>query len=134
VFLAAAGPWLLQVSYPLYLLIANHPAFLPDISKRLVSKIFCFSCIAHMGWDDYVLIFDSDEFKDHRVKFVNDVRNCEDIVLDEARGAAILSCDAGRDKWNTVMVRGFPSLCFSRTSPYLSFAMIVVFSFNLRSN
>jgi arylesterase/paraoxonase len=43
-------------------------------------------------------------FKDHRVKFVNAVRNCEDVVLDEARGVAILSCDAGRDKWNTVMV------------------------------
>lgn len=39
------------------------------------------------------------------MKFADKLRNCEDALLDEAMGLAILSCDVGRDKWNTVMVR-----------------------------
>lgn len=62
--------------YPVWLLIVNHPKLLPNIS----------------------------EFSEYKVKFENQIRNCEDIVLDEKRGAAILSCDPGRDWWNTVMV------------------------------
>ncbi|KAF2867989.1 hypothetical protein BDV95DRAFT_630909 [Massariosphaeria phaeospora] len=42
-------------------------------------------------------------FKQHEVKFQNRIRNCEDVVLAEAQGLAILSCDPGRDRWNTVM-------------------------------
>ncbi|OCL02849.1 putative paraoxonase [Glonium stellatum] len=42
-------------------------------------------------------------FKEYEVKFADRLRNCEDALLDEAMGLAILSCDVGRDKWNTVM-------------------------------
>jgi len=43
--------------------------------------------------------------KNHEVNFRDRIRNCEDVLLDEAMGIAILSCDPGRDRWNTVMVR-----------------------------
>ncbi|KAI9926190.1 hypothetical protein MW887_004653 [Aspergillus wentii] len=42
-------------------------------------------------------------FSDYKIKLQDQVRNCEDAVIDESRGIAILSCDPGRDKWNTVM-------------------------------
>lgn len=38
------------------------------------------------------------------IKFRDIVRNCEDVVLDTEQGFALLSCDPGRDTWNTVMV------------------------------
>jgi arylesterase/paraoxonase len=41
---------------------------------------------------------------DYEIKFKEITRNCEDVVLDEENSVAILSCDPGRDKWNTVMV------------------------------
>ncbi|KAF2157252.1 calcium-dependent phosphotriesterase [Myriangium duriaei CBS 260.36] len=37
------------------------------------------------------------------VKLADKVKNCEDHVLDEQSGWAILSCDFSRDKWNAVM-------------------------------
>lgn len=39
-----------------------------------------------------------------RTSHRNGVRNCEDALLLEDSGFAILSCDEGRDRWNTVMV------------------------------
>ncbi|KAL1301465.1 hypothetical protein AAFC00_005714 [Neodothiora populina] len=43
-------------------------------------------------------------FPSHEVKYVGQLRNCEDVILlDESDGWALLSCDAGRDHWNTVM-------------------------------
>lgn len=41
---------------------------------------------------------------DYEIKFADTNRNCEDAILDEKNGVAILSCDPGRDKWNTIMV------------------------------
>ena len=38
------------------------------------------------------------------IKFADGVRNCEDVLLDATEGFALLSCDPGRDTWNTVMV------------------------------
>lgn len=43
-------------------------------------------------------------FSDYKIKFEDRVRNCEDVHLDEELGIAYLSCDPGRDRWNTVMV------------------------------
>lgn len=40
---------------------------------------------------------------DHSVKFRDRIRNCEDGLIVEEDGIAILSCDAGRDLYNTVM-------------------------------
>ncbi|POS75801.1 hypothetical protein DHEL01_v205802 [Diaporthe helianthi] len=42
-------------------------------------------------------------FSSHEIKFADQVRNCEDAVLLENRGIAILVCDEGRENWNTVM-------------------------------
>ncbi|KAL1612074.1 hypothetical protein SLS60_000297 [Paraconiothyrium brasiliense] len=68
------------------------------------------------GWDRYLALSEIvanrpgsytpiDAFKSHDIKFrdVRGFRNCEDVLLDEGLGVAILSCDEGRDKWNTVM-------------------------------
>ncbi|KAF2768848.1 putative paraoxonase [Teratosphaeria nubilosa] len=38
-----------------------------------------------------------------RVRFADTLRNCEDIFVSSNEGFAILSCDPGRDQWNTVM-------------------------------
>ena len=44
-------------------------------------------------------------FSSYRIKFADQLRNCEDVILPEGLdGLAILSCDEGRDRWNTVMV------------------------------
>jgi arylesterase/paraoxonase len=41
----------------------------------------------------------------HEIKYADQLKNCEDVVLlDDSEGWALLSCDAGRDNWNTVMV------------------------------
>lgn len=37
------------------------------------------------------------------VRFTDILRYCEDAVLDTDAGFALLSCDAGRGEWNTVM-------------------------------
>ncbi|KAF2007317.1 calcium-dependent phosphotriesterase [Amniculicola lignicola CBS 123094] len=42
-------------------------------------------------------------FRQHEFKFRDSIRNCEDVLLVEEKGLAIVSCDAGRDRWNTVM-------------------------------
>lgn len=44
-------------------------------------------------------------FNSFNIQYVDYVRNCEDAVLDADAGFALLSCDPGRDSWNTVMVR-----------------------------
>ncbi|KAI1765081.1 calcium-dependent phosphotriesterase [Hypoxylon sp. FL1150] len=42
-------------------------------------------------------------FKSHEVKFADKTRSCEDGLLVESKGIAIISCDPGRERWNTVM-------------------------------
>ncbi|KAF2501860.1 putative paraoxonase [Lophium mytilinum] len=42
-------------------------------------------------------------FKSQESRLTHSIRNCEDGLMDEAMGLAILSCDAGRDSWNTVL-------------------------------
>jgi arylesterase/paraoxonase len=44
------------------------------------------------------------EWKRYEVRFRDRMRNCEDVVLVETEGVAVVSCDGGRDRWNTVMV------------------------------
>ncbi|OTB05717.1 hypothetical protein M426DRAFT_128668 [Hypoxylon sp. CI-4A] len=41
--------------------------------------------------------------KSHEIKFRDSFRSCEDVVLIPSKGVAILSCDPGRESWNTVM-------------------------------
>ncbi|KAI0203450.1 putative paraoxonase [Astrocystis sublimbata] len=42
-------------------------------------------------------------FASHEVKFADRIRSCEDALLVESEGLAILACDPGRERWNTVM-------------------------------
>lgn len=42
--------------------------------------------------------------KSYEIKFADRVRSCEDAFLIEKEGLAILACDAGRERYNTVMV------------------------------
>ncbi|KAI3390531.1 hypothetical protein diail_9275 [Diaporthe ilicicola] len=42
-------------------------------------------------------------FSSSEIKFADQIRNCEDAVLVEVRGLALLACDPGRETWNTVM-------------------------------
>ncbi|KYK57629.1 Six-bladed beta-propeller, TolB-like protein [Drechmeria coniospora] len=42
-------------------------------------------------------------FKSHSVKFADRIRSCEDVLLLEDEGIAVLACDPGRERWNTVM-------------------------------
>jgi arylesterase/paraoxonase len=37
------------------------------------------------------------------IAFKERLRYCEDVVIDHAKGMAIISCDPGRTRWNTVM-------------------------------
>ncbi|KAH7402692.1 hypothetical protein BKA66DRAFT_449298 [Pyrenochaeta sp. MPI-SDFR-AT-0127] len=48
--------------------------------------------------------------KSHEIKFQNQIRNCEDVLLEEGMGIAFLSCDPGRDRWNTVMGTFLPAI------------------------
>lgn len=58
----------------------------------------------------YIFIFNTpsrlkslNTFPQWTLKLTNTVRNCEDAIIDEDSGTLILSCDPGRDTWNTVM-------------------------------
>ncbi|KAJ4383968.1 hypothetical protein N0V86_000812 [Didymella sp. IMI 355093] len=42
-------------------------------------------------------------YTSHEVKYQDRLRNCEDIIMERTLGIAFLSCDPGRDRWNTVM-------------------------------
>lgn len=58
------------------------------------------------------------------VKFTDQLRNCEDVILlDGLKGWALLSCDAGRDNWNTVMVSSLHRLLSE--SVYYTFEALV---------
>ncbi|KXJ89279.1 hypothetical protein Micbo1qcDRAFT_11766 [Microdochium bolleyi] len=37
------------------------------------------------------------------IKFADRVRSCEDVILLEDEGVAVIGCDPGRERWNTVM-------------------------------
>jgi len=40
----------------------------------------------------------------YEVKFADQVRSCEDVILLEEHGLALMGCDPGRERFNTVMV------------------------------
>ncbi|KAI1179046.1 putative paraoxonase [Nemania sp. FL0916] len=42
-------------------------------------------------------------FASHEIKFSDRIRSCEDALMVESEGVAILACDPGRERWNTVM-------------------------------
>ncbi|KAL4928022.1 uncharacterized protein BDV17DRAFT_265129 [Aspergillus undulatus] len=79
-FLAWSYPYLQGRQYALSLLLRNKPEKLPEINKFSTSSL----------------------------KLTNRVRNCEDGIMVEEDAFAILSCDPGRDLWNTVMGTFYP--------------------------
>ncbi|KAF1812748.1 calcium-dependent phosphotriesterase [Eremomyces bilateralis CBS 781.70] len=44
-----------------------------------------------------------DQFAAKTIEFENVLRNCEDVIMVPEHKYAILSCDPGRDRWNTVL-------------------------------
>ncbi|GAP84218.2 putative six-bladed beta- -like protein [Rosellinia necatrix] len=42
-------------------------------------------------------------FASHEIRFSDRIRSCEDVLMVESKGLAILACDPGRERWNTVM-------------------------------
>ncbi|KAI0130511.1 putative paraoxonase [Xylariales sp. AK1849] len=42
-------------------------------------------------------------FDSHEIKFADRIKSCEDVLLVESAGLAILACDPGRERWNSVM-------------------------------
>lgn len=40
----------------------------------------------------------------YEIKFANQLRSCEDVILLEKEGIAVMACDPGRERHNTVMV------------------------------
>ncbi|KAL4862622.1 hypothetical protein BDV12DRAFT_40096 [Aspergillus spectabilis] len=80
VLIAWSFPYLQGRFYALSLLAKNKPENLPEINAFSTSSL----------------------------KFANRVRNCEDGIIIEEDSMAILSCDPGRDLWNTVMGTFYP--------------------------
>ncbi|KAL2871198.1 uncharacterized protein BJX67DRAFT_343782 [Aspergillus lucknowensis] len=80
VLLAWTYPYLQGRQQALILLLKNKPEKLPEVNS--------FSSYSH--------------------KLINKVRNCEDGLIVEEEALAILSCDPGRDLWNTVMGTFYP--------------------------
>ncbi|KAL4759121.1 serum paraoxonase/arylesterase family protein [Aspergillus foveolatus] len=81
VLLAVSLPYLQSRQYPLTLFLKNKPENLEEINK----------------------------FSSSALRFANTgVRNCEDGIIVEEDAFAILSCDPGRDLWNTVMGTFYP--------------------------
>ncbi|KAL1953360.1 hypothetical protein VTO42DRAFT_2981 [Malbranchea cinnamomea] len=81
------------------LLLASGPIFVlsPYIFGRLqVATTIFFT--NHLSRLQHVNAFSS-----YEIKFTDHIRNCEDVDLIETKGVAILACDPGRDKYNTVM-------------------------------
>lgn len=47
---------------------------------------------------------DINNLQSPEVKFSDTIKSCEDVLLVESKGLAIVACDPGREVWNTVMV------------------------------
>ncbi|KAI1647118.1 calcium-dependent phosphotriesterase [Daldinia loculata] len=46
---------------------------------------------------------DINNLQSPEVKFSDTIKSCEDVLLVESKGLAIVACDPGREVWNTVM-------------------------------
>lgn len=74
--LGMLSPWLYGRYNAISVIVGNRPGNLPEINA----------------------------FSAHQVLYEDTIRNCEHGLLEENEGFALLSCDPGRDWWNTVMV------------------------------
>ncbi|KAH7126809.1 hypothetical protein B0J11DRAFT_526533 [Dendryphion nanum] len=76
------------------------------ISPWLYDRYIAFSAMLSNRPSKFKEIYN---IKSHEIKFRDQLKNCEDVVLDENKGLAFLSCTPGRDRWNTVMGTFAPS-------------------------
>ena len=76
-FVALLAPWLYDRYHAFSPMLANRPSLFQKLNT----------------------------FKSHEIKYRDQLRNCEDVIIEKSLGIAFLSCDPGRDRWNTVMVR-----------------------------
>jgi hypothetical protein len=65
-------------------------------------------------------------FASHEVKFADSIRSCEDALLVESEGLAIVGCDPGRERWNTVMV-GLDDKCSFKAQFFFLIFLILIF-------
>ncbi|KAK5719097.1 hypothetical protein LTR15_007620 [Elasticomyces elasticus] len=70
-------------------------------------------------WNRPGVLKDLNLFPNAGVEHEDIVRNCEDVYMDDVEGFAILSCDPGRDKWNTVMGAFIDPIAPPETGLYL---------------
>ncbi|KAF1987363.1 calcium-dependent phosphotriesterase [Aulographum hederae CBS 113979] len=68
----------------------------PPLKSRYDSVVF----ILKRRPDNLPSVSSFDSFE---IKFEESIRNCEDVYMNDEDGFAVLSCDPGRDNWNTVM-------------------------------
>ncbi|KAK7419081.1 hypothetical protein QQX98_003583 [Neonectria punicea] len=89
------------------------------MASRTSIALLCFALLAPFLWPRVrvlSLFFQNAPEKLQRMnaldavelKFADRVRNCEDALLLEDKGLAILGCDPGRERWNTVMGIFYP--------------------------
>ncbi|KAG9202046.1 hypothetical protein G6514_004714 [Epicoccum nigrum] len=74
-FVALLAPWLYDRYHAFSPMLANRPSLYQNLNT----------------------------FKSHDIKYRDQLRNCEDVIIERSLGLAFLSCDPGRDRWNTVM-------------------------------
>ncbi|KAG5986238.1 hypothetical protein E4U43_005601 [Claviceps pusilla] len=85
--------------------MANLQSLLPSI------LVVALSCLLYYRGQALYMFYKNDPgrlprintFSSHEIKFADRVRSCEDALIVESRGVAIVACDAGRERWNTVM-------------------------------
>lgn len=52
------------------------------------------------------------------ILFADELKYCEEVILDHHSGTAILSCDPGRGDWNTVLVSKLETMSFNKTDSW----------------
>ncbi|KAH9892207.1 putative paraoxonase [Xylariomycetidae sp. FL2044] len=73
---------------------------LASLSPLLYSRLQILSLLYTNAPERFIKI---NTFGAYEIKFADQIRSCEDVVLVESEGLAILGCDPGRERWNTVM-------------------------------
>ncbi|OTA57525.1 putative paraoxonase [Hypoxylon sp. EC38] len=73
---------------------------LAALSPFLYDNYLRLSAILNNAPDKLVKL---NNLKSFEIKFEDSVRSCEDALLIESKGLALLSCDPGRESYNTVM-------------------------------
>ncbi|KAI2628073.1 hypothetical protein GGS26DRAFT_132416 [Hypomontagnella submonticulosa] len=63
----------------------------------------CFQRVSIIYQNAPERLLNIDNLKSYEIKFADKIRSCEDVLLVESKGLAIVACDPGRESRNTVM-------------------------------